>query len=126
MSLKSKILKEAESLDIDFKDIKNDFISILNSLCKGYDKIALDSDGSIGRWLTVKNIGAYVYKYLTENYDSLEEWLDATNGSHWSDKNIDSKKFPKKDLKGLIKAMYYGSRDYQCIGIDDLYVFVLK
>ena len=126
MSLKSKILKEAESLDIDFKDIKNDFISILNSLCKGYDKIALDSDGSIGRWLTVKNIGAYVYKYLTENYDSLEEWLDATNDSHWSDKNIDSKKFSKKDLKGLIKAMYYGSRDYQCIGIDDLYVFVLK
>lgn len=126
MSLKFKILKESGSLSLSFKDIKSTFIAELDKLAKNYDRIALDTDGDIGRWYKTKSVGTYVYNHLIDNFQTLEDWLDETNGSHWSGKKINVEKFTLKDVKGLVKEMYYGSQDYQCVGIDDLHVFVLS
>ena len=120
MSLKSKILS------LSFKDIKSTFIAELDKLAKGYDRIALDTDGDIGRWYKTKSVGTYVYHYLIDNFQTLEDWLDEINDSNWSNLQVNIEKFSLKDIKGLVKQMYYESRDYQCVGIDDLNVFVLN
>lgn len=125
MSILKKILKENKEnlFDLEFKDIKSDFIKLIDNKLKGkYEKIALDYDGDIEKFYSIKgkSVGEYVYKYLDKNFD-FKQWLEEIDNCHWCGPVTENAK-----LEYIIKEMIYNSSDYQCIGLDSMNTFVLE
>lgn len=110
-----------ELANATFEMIKDELIREINVKTQGCTKVVVDDDGEFeGRPKKVANIGKYAYVFITDLYDSLDDWMSELDGAHFMPNDL------PKTVKELADDIVYQSMDQLCIGIDERYVLALE